>query len=157
MGELSAARQVLEDDPPTPGNNVALRLSRDLNGDPQRHGNLFAPDLIGDRPADFSDFEKQRLLKNLRSATGGPSGMTDSLSCGSSAVLRPHIGGMTMRCHARGRLRRGRGAGRPIDASSGCPRPAQSFGCSQRPVAHHRASIGFPRRSARVVQSLPRG
>ena len=36
------------------------------------------------------------------------------------------------------------GARRPVDASFVCPRPAQSLGCNQRPVAPHRASVGFP-------------
>ena len=79
VGELSAARQALEGDPPAPGHNATLRLLRDPDRRPAAPRGPLAP-VDGTSPDSLVDLEKDRLLKNLRSArrraAGGPSGMT---------------------------------------------------------------------------------
>ena len=80
LGELSAARHALEGDPPAPGNNATLQLLRDPERRPTAPRGPLAPELAGHQPDSLVDLEKDRLLKNLRSArrraVGRPSGMT---------------------------------------------------------------------------------
>ena len=47
LGELSAARQALEGDPPAPGNNATLQLLRDPERRPAAPRGPLAPELAG--------------------------------------------------------------------------------------------------------------
>ena len=51
MGELSAARQALEGDPPAPGNNATLQLWCDPERRPAELRGPLAPDLVGHQTA----------------------------------------------------------------------------------------------------------
>ena len=80
MVEISAGRSALEGDPIAPGNEATLNSLRDEIRKPRALREPLPAHVANPRPAMEFELDKDRFLKNLRSAkrgaAAGPSGMT---------------------------------------------------------------------------------